>query len=136
MGNRSLLIGGSYALGASIAVPLLTSLVPDTPLGLSLVPGTEITLRTAFFMLTFVMMGFAMSGIFTGRMTYVLDIAPAGRRPTYTSFLNISMLPQGLLPMMAGVLATWISYEMMFLVALLTTPAAIWMVHRLRDVER
>jgi MFS family permease len=135
-GNRSLLIGGSYFMAASIAVPLLSSLIPETPMGWSLVPGEELTARIAFFSLTFVMSGFAMSGVFTGRMTYVLDIAPPGRRPTYTSFLNMSMLPQGFLPMLAGGLASWISYKRMFAVALLTTPVATWLSHRLEDVDR
>lgn len=135
-GNRSLLIGGSYAMALSIAVPLLSPMIPETPMGFSLVPGDELTARIAFFSLTFVLSGFAMSGVFTGRMTYVLDIAPAGRRPTYTSFMNMSMLPQGFLPMLAGALVAWITYSRMFLIALLVTPVAVWMSHRLKDVDR
>ena len=136
-GNQALLVYGTYFLALSILVPLLTGYVPDrvvTPfsvLGLH----TAINLRIAFYALTFVFSGFATSGMFTGRMTYVLDIAPPERRPTYTSFMNMFMLPQGLLPILAGTLVAWISYRSMFVIALLFVPFSVVLAERLRDVR-
>ena len=136
-GNRSLLVYGSYFLALSILIPLLADFVPnETWMPLAGWGDTTVFhLRVLFFGLTFVFSGFATSGMFTGRMTYVLDIAPADRRPTYTSFMNMFMLPQGVLPIVAGVLVAWISYWVMFLIALLFIPVTLWLVHRLEDVE-
>ena len=136
-GNRALLVYGSYFLALSTLVPLLVGYVPDR----TVVPlaawgiGAAFNLRIAFYGLTFVFTGFATSGMFTGRMAYVLDIAPPERRPSYTSFMNVFMLPQGFLPVLAGALIAWISYWNMFLIALLFSPLSIVMTHLLKDVR-
>ena len=136
-GNRALLVCGSYFLGLSILVPLLAGYVPDRGVSLVLPWGMDaaFNVRIAFFGLTFVLSGFATSAMFTGRMTYVLDIAPADRRPTYTSFMNMFMLPQGMLPVLAGALVAWISYQNMFLIALLFTPFSVRMARALKDIR-
>ncbi len=134
-GNRALLVFGSYLLGLSVAVPLLTGYVPDrTAAFWAWGNGTAFNLRIAFYTLTFVFSGFATSAMFTGRMTYVLDIAPPDRRPTYTSFMNMFMLPLGLLPVVAGMLVAWISYWNMFLIALVFAPISVVVSRRLKDV--
>ena len=66
-------------------------------------------------------------------MAYVLEIAPADRRPTYTSFLNMFMVPQGILPLVAGGLVTWISYWNVFLLTLLFSVPLVIVVQRLEN---
>ena len=88
-------------------------------------------LRIGYYALTFVFSGFASSGMFTGRMTYILDIAPEDRRPTYTSFMNAFMLPQGILPVIGGALVALVSYQNMFLVALAFVPISIILARKL-----
>ena len=137
-GNQALMVWGSYFMGLSILVPILANFVPShqvAPFAFAGLPFS-FNLQIAFFTLTFVFSGFATSGLFTGRMTYVLDIAPADRRPTYTSFLNMFGLPQGLLPILAGILVAWTSYLSMYVVALLFVPLTLWVVHRLEPVKR
>ena len=127
-GARALLVFGTYFMAASVVVPLLSPHVPDRTLSAAL----PVDLRVAFFSLSFFLMGSATSGLSSGRMSYVLDIAPPGRRPTYTSFLNLFMLPQGLVPILAGWLVTKVSYSVTFLVALALAAPAVLLARRLR----
>ncbi len=136
MGNRALLVYGSYFLMLAAAASLLAIYVPDVliaPFAFAGLSWTTST-RVAFFALTFVFTGFAMSGLFTGRMTYVLEIAPSDRRPTYTSFLNTFMLPLAVLPLVAGGLVSLISYWNLFLLTLLFAIPLVVSVQRLEDV--
>jgi MFS family permease len=137
-GNQALMVYGSYFLGLSILVPILAEFVPDQMIVPFAFAGIEtpFNLRIAFFASTFIFSGFATSGLFTGRMTYLLDIAPADRRPTYSSFLNMFSLPQGLLPILAGVLVAWTTYQQMFVVTLVSVPLTLWVVHRLEPVNK
>ena len=135
-GNRSLLVCGSYLMSVTVAVPLLARYVPSgsiAPLsGLGI--GWAFDMQVVFYALTFVFSGFASSAMFNGRMGYVLELAPEKRRPTYTSFLNMFALPQGFLPVFAGVLVAWISYRPMFWIAMFFVPFTVFFVHRLDDV--
>ena len=132
-GNQALLIYGTYALALSILIPIVVVLFEDRTLELG--GGMTVSLRVALYSLTFAFSGFATSGMYNGRMTYVLDIAPPERRPTYTSFMNTFMLPQGLLPVLAGVLVDWISYRGMFKIALLLIPPAVILARRLKAAD-
>lgn len=130
-GNQALFLYGTFLLALSIAVPIGIEYVPHRAIW---VWGTEIELRVAVYALTFVFSGAAQSGMYSGRMSYVLDIAPADRRPTYTSFMNVFMFPQGLLPMLAGVLVAWISYRNLFLISLVFIPFAALLARQLKPV--
>ena len=137
-GNRALLVYGSYLLALSILVPLLAEYVPDRSVSPLSAWGiqTAFNFRIAFFAFAFVFSGFATGGLYTGRMAYVLDIAPPDRRPTYTSFMNMFMLPQGVLPLLAGLLVAWTSYRTMFSVALVFVPLSVLLAHRLTDRQK
>lgn len=130
-GNQALFLYGTFLLALSIAVPIGIEYVPHRAIWFW---GTEIELRVAVYALTFVFSGAAQSGMYSGRMSYVLDIAPADRRPTYTSFMNMFMFPQGLLPMLAGVLVAWISYRNLFLISLVFIPFAALLARQLKPV--
>ena len=136
-GNHALLSMGTYFLGVSILIPLTVTWIPaiivnpTDPIGLSY----PFDLRIGYFALTFVFSGFASSGMYTGRMTYILDIAPEDRRPTYTSFMNAFMLPQGILPIIGGALVALISYQNMFIVALAFVPVSIAIARKLTAVK-
>lgn len=136
-GNRALLIYGTYFLAGSLLIPLSTPLVLDLtirPLAFLGIPFS-ISTQVLYFSLTFLCNGFANSGMFTGRMALVLDLAPADRRPTYTSFMNTLGVPQGLLPILGGFLAAWLSYRDMFLISLAFIPPAIILARRIRPAQ-
>ena len=132
-GNRELLLAGTYMLALSILIPLTTPMVDD----IDVVPlwflGSDFSIgtRVLYFCLTFVFNGFATSGMFTGRMALVLDLSPPDRRPIYTSFMNTMGVPQGLLPILGGLLAGWMTYHYMFLFSMLFIPPAIVLAGRI-----
>ena len=130
-GNQALFLYGTCLLALSILVPICIVYVPNHLLNFW---GTEVDLRVVVYAFTFIFSGAAQSGMYSGRMTYVLDIAPADRRPTYTSFMNMFMFPQGLLPMLAGVLVAWISYQNLFRISLLFIPFAAVLAYQLKPV--
>jgi MFS family permease len=136
-GNQSLLVYGTWFLGLSVLIPLLTQWIPSYDLRPAVFVGWDVVINSQilFYSLTFVFSGFATSGMFTGRMTYVLDIAPPDRRPTYTSFMNMFMLPQGVLPILGGVLVSWISYQYTFILSLLFVPVSVILSQRLKDIR-
>ena len=130
-GNQALFMYGTCLLALSILIPICIVYVPDRTFWFW---GTEVNLRVVVYAFTFIFSGAAQSGMYSGRMTYVLDIAPADRRPTYTSFMNMFMFPQGLLPMLAGVLVAWISYQNLFRISLLFIPFAAVLAYQLKPV--
>lgn len=132
-GNRELLLAGTYLLGLATLVPIATPYVPDIPVRPLAFVGSDFSIgtRVMFFCLTFLFNGFATSGMFTGRMALVLDLSPPDRRPTYTSFMNTMGVPQGLMPILAGLLAGWLTYHYMFLISLLFVPPAVVLARRI-----
>ncbi len=133
-GSRSLMIYGTYLLGASLAVPLLTPFVPSIAISpLDVFGVAAFDTQVLFFSLTFLCNGFATSGMYTGRMALVLDLSPEDRRPTYTSFMNTLGVLQGLLPIVGGVLAAWLSFGHVFLAGLCFLPPAILLAHRIQQ---
>ncbi len=136
-GNHALLSIGTWFLTFSILIPLTVRWVPPIDVAMFGWAGSDgaFDLCVGYYALTFVFTGFAMSGMFTGRMTYVLDIAPEDRRPTYTSFMNAAMLPQGVLPVLGGWLVALVSYENMFVVSLAIVPVAVWTTRKLKAVK-
>jgi MFS family permease len=136
-GNHALLVYGSWFMGLSVLIPLLTQWIPSQDLRPLAFVDIDVVINSQilFYSLTFVFSGFAMSGMFTGRMTYVLDISPPDRRPTYTSFMNMFMLPQGALPVLGGVLVSWISYQNTFVLSLIFVPLSVLMARRLKDIR-
>ena len=133
-GSRALLMYGTYFLTGSLLIPLSTPMVPDLMIQPLAVLGLPfgISVQVLYFSLTFICNSFANSGMATGRMALVLDLAPADRRPTYTSFINTLGAPQGLLPILGGALAAWLSYRDMFLISLIFIPPAIVLARRIR----
>ena len=136
-GNRSLLIYGTYMLAFSVSIPILTPYLPVEYVRPLTLFGIESAIRTdvLFFSLTFVFNAFASSGMYTGRMTLILDISPPDRRPTYTSFMNTFGVLQGAFPILAGVAATLIGYRGVFLIALCCVPFSVILVHRFKEIE-
>ncbi|HIM55457.1 MAG TPA: MFS transporter, partial [Candidatus Latescibacteria bacterium] len=136
-GNRALLIYGTYFLAGSLLIPLSTPLVLDVtirPLAFLGIPFS-ISTQVLYFSLTFLCNGFANSGMFTGRMALVLDLAPADRRTDVHRFHEHPRRAAGLLPILGGFLAAWLSYRDMFLISLAFIPPAIIPARRIRPAQ-
>jgi len=67
------------------------------------------------FSLSFVLIGFSFSSLISGVTPFLKDIAPEGREGEALSFLNISRSIGSIIgPVLAGILVTIGSYEIMF----------------------
>jgi hypothetical protein len=129
-GNCALMVYGTWFMALAAVVPLATPHVPSArvPMGWA---GIDLDSRVLFLCLAFLFQGFAHSGTFTGRMAFVLDISPPDRRPTYTAFLNTFGVPGAALPIVAGALAGWLSYPIMFVISLAFAPLALMLAARM-----
>ncbi len=63
--------------------------------------------------------GAAARGAYLGRMTYVMEIAPAGIRATYFGFMNSMGLIPATVPIVAGIAVETVGYNLIFGVAML-----------------
>jgi MFS family permease len=64
-------------------------------------------------------------------MTYLLEMAPPERRPTYIGLANTLTFPLALLPVAGGALAGYTSYIWLFVVAAGFGIAGLWAVKKL-----
>jgi predicted MFS family arabinose efflux permease len=72
---------------------------------------------------TFLLNGFVRSGRFIANHTYLLESAPATRRPLYVGFMNSLTFPFMLSPILGGVVVAAFGYTTLFVVAALSALA-------------
>ncbi|RKY92160.1 hypothetical protein DRQ15_03070 [candidate division KSB1 bacterium] len=73
------------------------------------------------FVVVFVLMGFSTAGSSIGYTNFLLDIAPTGERPTYVSLNGTLTFPIMVYPLIGGVIANYLSYRSLFVVAMMLT---------------
>jgi len=103
-GNRLCLVlsGSLFALAPIVA--LLAPRVPQVfSLAVPLVP-VALDLPLCVYLLALCAFGLAMQGNMIGRNSFVLEIAPPDRRPSYVAFLNTIAFPLTVLPTAVGAL--------------------------------
>lgn len=66
----------------------------------------------------FFLSGAATGGVFLGMNTYVMEIAEPRNRPIILGFLNSLNVITSILPLIAGVLIEYVSYDFVFVIAL------------------
>jgi MFS family permease len=133
LGSRAALVG-SGVLG--IASPLIACLVIFLPEGALHLPyplselaaGNGMGGRHVLFMSTFVMNAFAFNGRLISNMTYLLEISPEERRPTYIGLANTLSFPLELSPVVGGLLAGWTSYFWLFVASAGIGAIGLWSV--------
>lgn len=109
-------------------------LAPLCALGMALLlPATGRTWAIGGAMLIFLLIGSAMSGNVIGYQSFLLDIAPEDRRPTYLGIMNTSMGLASLLPMLGGVLADVLGLKAVFLASAAMTCAGALTTRRLKS---
>ena len=72
---------------------------------------------------TFLLNGFVRSGRFIANHTYLLESAPANRRPLYVGFMNSLSFPFMLSPILGGVVVAAFGYSTLFILAALSAIA-------------
>ena len=127
-GNRSLLLWSA---------PFL-ALAPMWAMGVGALSrgGIRADSVAAIYLFTFVLNRFASAGLVLGRTTYLLEIAPDERRPTYLGFMSVFTAPFDFLPLLAGMLVTYLSYEGLFGLSALFGLGTVLMARRLSEPGR
>ena len=127
-GNRSLLLWSA---------PFL-ALAPMWAMGVGALSrgGIRADSVAAIYLFTFVLSRFASAGLVLGRTTYLLEIAPDERRPTYLGFMSVFTAPLDFLPLLAGMLVTHLSYEGLFGLSALFGLGTVLMARRLSEPGR
>jgi len=68
------------------------------------------------YLLLFAIIGFFIAGRTIGNTNYLLDIAPSKDRPIYISLTGTLLFPVSLFPLIGGLIAQYISYNMLFII--------------------
>lgn len=129
LGNRAVIVGTSVVsvltFGAAALCAWLHLLAgPGAP-----APTSAVVLLGA----VFVGFGVLQSGRETGEFNYLLDIAPASKRPSYIGFGNAFLLPLSLLPLAIGAAIPAVGYLPIFACATAFSAAALWVSLRMAE---
>lgn len=129
LGSRAALIGSGVLAIASPLIACIVVFIPDGPISLprGLLDGGA-GVRQMIFMSTFVLNAFAFNGRLISNMTYLLEIAPPDRRPTYIGLANSLTFPLALSPVLGGALVGWTSYFWMFAISAVISLIGLWSV--------
>lgn len=83
----------------------------------------------------YLLMGLGVSGMWIGFLNYIYELSSPEERPSFIGLANTILTPFTFLPMIGGVIAQYLSYEVLFFVAfffaLLSSVAAL----RLPDIQ-
>jgi len=110
IGNRAVIRFGNAMTLVTFSLAALSALAQQVS-GLQgePAPAAIVLISAAFFFL-----GLMTAGREVGEYSYMLDIAPAAKRPSYMSFGNFFLLPLSLLPILVGWLAPRAGYLPLF----------------------
>jgi MFS family permease len=116
LGHKRVVVSGGFCTGLAAVVALL---VRDSGLGL------------LGFGLVFLLVGLATSGLQLAAFTFVVDFAPAARRPTYVGLANLANVPfTAGAPLVGGIIADHAGYPAVFALALVLAFAGTLLVQR------
>jgi MFS family permease len=90
---------------------------------------------TAAFAPIFLLIGATMSGSMIGFTSFLLDIAPEDRRPTYIGMSNTSMGCASFFPALGGILADLAHLQGVFVVSAVMVVAAVVLSRRLQEPD-
>ena len=131
VGTRRVLITAAVA-GFAMAITAL--------LGARFAPpgGVELVGYTVPYRMLVLCACFACSGIFTahigpGYMSYIMDIAPQRKRPSYFGFTTVFTVPTGLVPLAYGWLAEDFGFATIFAVATILSAIALVLSQRIQE---
>ena len=92
---------------------------------------------TVCFSPIFLLIGGTTTGIFIGFKSYLLDIAPEERRPTYVGITNTVLGVGSLYPVFGGILADLLNLQGVFALSAVTVLAGVWLsLHLKAPTER
>ncbi len=130
LGNRAVIVVANWCTLATFVVAALAAFAAlSGPAG----TGGWQSLPVALLGLAFVGLGCMAPGREMGEFNYMLDIAPAAKRPSYIGFGNAFLLPLGLAPIAVGALVPAVGYMPVFAGAAVCALLAIVSTIRLQE---
>lgn len=137
-GSRAALVWSGILAIASPLIACAVSFVPEASSPAAYVPSDlaaeeGLGLKHMLFMSTFVANAFAFNGRLISNFTYLLEMAPFDRRPTYIGLANTLAFPLALSPVLGGAVASWTGYFWLFAAAAVVGVGGLWSVILLED---
>lgn len=123
-GNRQVISGTAVIL----------TVIPILALILSFYGVGSQSLTWLFYPIFF-LIGASMAGTFIGFKSYLLDIAPEDRRPTYIGITNTIMGFAALFPAFGGIVADWVSLRGVFVVSSIFVLGGTFLSLKLRRIR-
>jgi MFS family permease len=98
---------------------VLTGVGAVSPLLALLLPFLELTPLTtlAAYAVVFFFLGASTTGEIVADLGYLMEISPDERRPEYTGYMNALVAPSRLLPFLGGVIVSFLSFRVLFVLA-------------------
>lgn len=121
IGNRLVICVSTWVALGTFGAATAAALVGGQPGG----PGASATPAVGLLGAAFLGLGLLSACRDMGEFNYMLDIAPAAKRPSYIGFGNAFLLPLSLLPIGVGILAPHTGYLPLFAAAALVSALAI-----------
>lgn len=115
-GNRSVITGTAAAAAAAAALAWLT-------------PATQTWLYGGVFLL----LGATLSGVQVGYSNIILEMADEVTRPMCVALRNTVLAPLAVAPLLVGLLTAWVSYPMLFMLAMLLALGSLAASFKLRE---
>ena len=123
-GNRQVITGTALA---QVIIPVLALILAYAPFD-----AFDLTL---LFYPIFFLIGASSAGTFIGFKSYLLDMAPEDRRPTYIGINNTVMGVAALFPALGGVMADFVNLRGVFVVSGLLVAGGGLLSLRLRQLR-
>jgi MFS family permease len=132
-GNRMLLISLAVCMFFPPALAIIAPHIPYRETHLFGGVFGTINSQVLFLVLAFVFWGAIVGGHIIGYFTYMLEIAPRRRRPTFIGFTNLFGLPLIFTGLLAGYISERLGFEMAFFLAAAFSIVSIFVARTLRE---
>lgn len=129
IGNRSVMVASAWVACATFMAATVAALPVMKAMGSQ---GASLA-SVGMLGVAFCGLGFLMSARMTGEINYMLDIAPAPKRPSYIGFGNAFLLPMSLVPILVGWLVPKTGYVLVFAAALVVSLISIALASKLQE---
>ena len=134
-GNRMLLISIALCMFFAPAFAIIAPRIPFKEINLFGGVFGTINSQVLFLVLSFMVSGAVIGGQIIGYFTYMLEIAPKRRRPTFIGFTNLFGLPLIFTGLVAGYISEHLGFETAFVVAAGFSILSIFVARTLRKVR-
>ena len=103
---------------------------------LTMVPLSDQSWTLFAYLVIFVILGALANGLTIGAIGFLMEISPDNLRPAYSGYFNAITAPAFLLPLLAGIIASFTGLTVIFLASMLAAAVQFFVILRLRLAQR